>query len=201
MEPIRVGIAGARFAASFHWEGYQRVCGIPVQVAGVTSRSIETREAFARERGIKAFSSFEELCDASDVVDLCTPGSTHESLAVLALRRGRHVVIEKPFTGYYGPGTDDFCGNSFSKATMLREAMSSCERLLTTAREAGKRLCYAENWVYSPAIQKEREILTKSGGQILWMIGDESHSGSHSPYYGMWKYSGGGSLVGKGCHP
>ncbi len=201
MEHIRVGIAGARFAASFHWEGYQRVCGIPVQVAGVTSRSIETREAFARERGIKAFSSFEELCDASDVVDLCTPGSTHESLAVLALRRGRHVVIEKPFTGYYGPGTDDFCGNSFSKATMLREAMSSCERLLTTAREAGKRLCYAENWVYSPAIQKEREILTKSGGQILWMIGDESHSGSHSPYYGMWKYSGGGSLVGKGCHP
>lgn len=33
------------------------------------------------------------------------------------------------------------------------------------------------------------------------MIGDESHSGSHSPYYGTSKYSGGGSLVGKACHP
>jgi predicted dehydrogenase len=55
--------------------------------------------------------------------------------------------------------------------------------------------------VYAPAVQKEREILVKSGGQILWVIGDESHSGSHSPYYGIWKFSGGGALMGKGCHP
>ncbi len=200
-EPIRVGIVGARFAAQFHWEGYQRVYGVPVQIVGVTSTSAGSREAFARKRGITAFSSFEELCDASEVIDLCTPGCTHEPLAVEALRRGKHVVIEKPFTGYYGPGNSAFRGNIFPKETMLREAMESCDRLLSAARGAGKRICYAENWIYSPAVQKEREILVKSGGQILWMIGDESHSGSHSPYYGIWKFSGGGSLVGKGCHP
>lgn len=199
--PIRVGIVGARFAARFHREGYRRVYGVPVQVVGVTSRSPESRAAFAREHGVEAFASFEELCDASDVVDLCTPGSTHEPLAVQALRRGKHVVIEKPFTGYYGPGGEDFRGNTFSKEIMLREAMASCGRILAAAREAGKRICYAENWVYAPAIEKEREILVKSAGQILWIIGDESHSGSHSPYYGIWKFSGGGSLVGKGCHP
>jgi predicted dehydrogenase len=200
-ETIRVGIVGARFAARFHWEGYRRVYGVPVQVVGVTSKSPESREAFAQERGIRAFASFEELCGASDVIDLCTPGSTHEPLAVQALRRGKHVVIEKPFTGYYGPGTPDFRGNTFSKEVMLREALASCDRILSAARESGKRICYAENWVYAPAIEKEREILTKSGGQILWITGDESHSGSHSPYYGIWKFSGGGSLVGKGCHP
>jgi predicted dehydrogenase len=199
--PVRVGIVGARFAARFHREGYRRVYGVPVQVVGVTSKSPESRAAFAREHGVEAFSSFEELCDASDVVDLCTPGSTHEPLAVQALRRGKHVVIEKPFTGYYGPGGEDFRGNTFSKEIMLREAMASCGRILAAAREAGKRICYAENWVYAPAIEKEREILSKSAGQILWIIGDESHSGSHSPYYGIWKFSGGGSLVGKGCHP
>jgi predicted dehydrogenase len=200
-EPIRVGIVGARFAARFHWEGYQRVYGVPVQVVGVTSKSAESREAFARPRGLKAFASFEELCDAADVIDLCTPGSTHEPLAVKALRRGKHVVIEKPFTGYYGPGTEDFRGNRFSKEIMLRVAMASCDRILTAARDAGRRVCYAENWVYAPAIEKEREILVKSGGQILWIIGDESHSGSHSPYYGIWRFGGGGALVGKGCHP
>jgi len=199
--PIRIGIVGARFAARFHWEGYQRVYGTPVQVLGVTSQSAESREAFARQRGIKAFASFEELCEAVEVVDLCTPGSTHEPLAVQALRRGKHVVIEKPFTGYYGPGTPDFRGDTFSKEVMLREAMASCDRILAAARDAGRRICYAENWVYAPAVQKEREILVKSGGQILWVIGDESHSGSHSPYYGIWKFSGGGALVGKGCHP
>jgi predicted dehydrogenase len=33
------------------------------------------------------------------------------------------------------------------------------------------------------------------------MLGGESHSGSHSPVYGIWRQAGGGSLVGKGCHP
>ena len=33
------------------------------------------------------------------------------------------------------------------------------------------------------------------------MMGGESHSGSHSPVYGIWRHAGGGSLVGKGCHP
>ncbi|MGA2631669.1 MAG: Gfo/Idh/MocA family oxidoreductase [Terriglobia bacterium] len=198
---VRVGIVGAKFAARFHYEGLRRVYGVPVEIVGVTSRTKETAESFARERGLKAFATFEELCDACDVVDLCSPGNTHEPLAVEALRRGKHVVIEKPFTGYYGPGTEDFRGNTFSKEIMLREAMASCDRILAAARESGKKICYAENWVYAPAVQKEREILVKSGGQILWIIGDESHSGSHSPYYGIWKFSGGGSLVGKGCHP
>ena len=200
-EPIRIGIVGARFAASFHFAGYQRVYGTPIKVVGVTSQSAESREAFARRHGITAFDSLEELCEAAEVVDLCTPGSTHEPLAVQALRRGKHVVIEKPFTGYYGPGAPDFQGNTFAKEVMLREAMASCDRILAAAGEAGKSICYAENWVYAPAVQKEREILVKSGGQILWAIGDESHSGSHSPYYGIWKFSGGGALVGKGCHP
>jgi predicted dehydrogenase len=200
-ESIRVGIVGARFAARFHWEGYRRVYGIPLKVVGVFSKSKEAREAFARERGIQTFASLEELCDASDVIDICSPPSTHEPIAVAALGRGKHVIIEKPFTGYFGPGSDDFRGNVFPKEIMLREALASCDRLLAAARQSRKKICYAENWVYAPAIEKEREILVKTGGQLLWIIGDESHSGSHSPYYGIWKYSGGGSLVGKGCHP
>ncbi len=200
-DPIRVGIAGARFAAGFHWSSYQKVYNAPVEVVGATSASPGSREAFARAHGVKAFDSFAALCDASDVIDICAPGVLHEKLAVEALGRSKHVIVEKPFTGYYGPGTDDFRGNKFPKEIMLKEALASCGRILQAAKEANKIVCYAENWVYAPAIQKEREILVKSGGQILWIIGDESHSGSHSPYYGMWKFSGGGSMVGKACHP
>src|SRR5215831_12742334 len=98
---IKVGLAGAQFAARFHWEALQRVYGVTVEVVGVTAKSAASREAFAKTHGIKAFSSFEELCDAVDVVDLCPPGSTHEALAVAAFQRGKHVIIEKPFTGYY----------------------------------------------------------------------------------------------------
>lgn len=198
---IRVGIVGARFAAKFHFDGLRRVYGIPVEVVGVTSKSPPAREAFAQERGIRSFQTFEELCDMVDIVDLCTPPSSHEELAVRALERGKHVIVEKPFTGYFGDDISAFIGNTFPKEKMLQEAMASCSRIANAAKSNGKQICYAENWVYAPSVQKEREILVKSGGQILWIIGEESHSGSHSPVYGQWRSSGGGSLVGKGCHP
>ena len=52
--------------------------------------------------------------------------------------------------------------------------------MLEAERQSKGRLLYAENWVYAPSIQKEREILEKTGGQILWIHGEEAHSGSHS---------------------
>jgi predicted dehydrogenase len=200
-QPVRVGLVGAGFAARFHLRGFQRVYGVPVEIAGVTSRSSESRDRFTRETGVLAFGSFEALCDAVDVVDLCSPPSTHEELAVAALRRGKHVIVEKPLTGFYGDGSPEFRGNSSPKEAMLRHAISSCDRILEAAHAGSRTVCYAENWIYAPAIQKEREIVAKSGAQILWMLGNQSHSGSHSPYSGQWRYSGGGSLVGKGCHP
>jgi len=192
---------GSRFAARFHWEGLRRVYGIPVDIVGVTSRSVATRDAFAQEKGIRSFDTFEELCASVDVVDLCTPPSSHEELAVQALNRGKHVIIEKPLTGYFGTGIQDFQGNRFSKEAMLREDVGSCARIVAAAKASGNRVCYAENWIYAPAVQKEREILAKSKGQVLWMLGEQSHSGSQSPYYGSWRFSGGGSMMGKACHP
>jgi predicted dehydrogenase len=200
-ETVRVGIVGAGLAGRFHFEGYRRVFKVPVKVVGIMSKSAESTEKFARERGIKACSTIDELCDAADVIDICTPSASHEPMAVAALNRGKHVIIEKPFTGYFGPESGDFRGDTFSKEVMLREAVASSERIMAAARQAGKRIGYAENWVYAPAIQKEREILTKSGGQVLRIMADESHSGNASVYGGMWRFSGGGALVGKGCHP
>jgi len=198
---VRVGLVGAGFAARFHLRGLRRVYGTAVEIAGVTARSSQSRDQFAKEAGVPAFESFEALCEAVDVVDLCCPPATHEEMAVAALRGGRHVIVEKPFTGYFGDGAVDFQGNVFPKETMLREATASCRRILDAAKATGKKVCYAENWIYAPSIQKEREIVASSGAQILWMLGNQSHSGSHSPYYGIWRHSGGGSLVGKGCHP
>src|SRR4030095_2778134 len=105
---IRVGIVGARFAARFHLEAYHKVYGIPVKVVGMTSKSKERRAAFAAANGFKAFDSLAELLSAVDVVDICAPGYVHETVAVEAFRAGKHVMIEKPFTGYYGAGQSGF---------------------------------------------------------------------------------------------
>ncbi|HUN72600.1 MAG TPA: Gfo/Idh/MocA family oxidoreductase [Steroidobacteraceae bacterium] len=200
---MRVGIVGARYAASFHFESYRRLYGVPVRVAGVYSVTPDSREAFARERQIAAYSTFEELCDACDVIDVCTPPGTHAALAIEALQRGKHVIVEKPFTGFFGPpgAASGFRGDRYSKEVMLREAVANCQRILEAMRASGRQIGYAENWVYAPTIEREREILRKTGGQVLRFIGEQSHSGSHSPYYGDWRHTGGGSLIGKACHP
>src|SRR5262249_60164960 len=84
---------------------------------------------------------------------------------------------------------------------VVDEVTAEKGRLRDGVRSAGIILGYAENFVYAPSIQKEREIVEKTQAQILRMTAEESHSGSHSPVYGIWSVQGGGSLIAKGCHP
>lgn len=198
---IRAGIVGSGFSAAFHVEALNRVYEAHVEITGVYSPNAENRKAFAAERGLYACTSLDELISLCDVVHVCTPPATHEEIAVAALAMGRHCIIEKPFTGYFGDGTKSFDGRTFDRASALKEAMESVERILEAERESSASIAYAENWVFAPAIQKERELLEKTGAQVLWMHGEESHSGSHAEYYGKWSHSGGGSIMGKGVHP
>ena len=198
---IKVGIAGAAFAAAFHFDSYRHLRGMGVEVVGVFSKNEKSRTEFARQRGLRAFDTFDEMARAVDVVDLCVPGALHEPFCVRAAELGRHVIVEKPFTGAYGPGTEGWRGDKADKQELLDEAIASVRRMVDAGRKHGVRIMYAENWVYAPPIQKEVEILRATRGQILWMNGEESHSGSTSAAYGDWRLSGGGSLVGKACHP
>ena len=194
MASLRIGVVGSRFAAHLHLAAYRRAYGVDARLAGVTSPTPERREAFARASGATPYRSLAAMLPHVDVVDVCAPPAQHEAMALEAIEAGKHVVVEKPFTGAFGPP-------GAGKEALLEEALGSAHRIVRAARRRGVVLAYAENWIYAPAVQKEREIVEKTGAQILWMLGGESHSGSHSPVYGIWRHAGGGSLVGKGCHP
>ena len=201
MAPLRIGIVGSGFAARLHLLAYRRVYGVDARLVAVTSPTAERREAFARESGATAYASLAAMLPHVDAVDVCAPPASHEAVALEAIEAGKHVVVEKPFTGAFGPAAGPFAGNNAGKEALLKDALASADRIVRAARRRGVVLGYAENWVYAPAVQKEREIVEKTDAQILWMLGGESHSGSHSPVYGIWRHAGGGSLVGKGCHP
>ena len=200
MKIIRAGIVGSGFAAHFHQEALRKVYGVQVELVGVYSPTPENCQRFAETYDLRSFDNLASLIDESDVVHVCSPPSTHETIGVEVLRRGKYVVIEKPFTGFFGEG-DTFSGDSFDRKIGLEKAQKSVRNLLSAEADSDACICYAENWVYAPGIQKEREVIEKTGAQILWMHGEESHSGSHSPYYGIWSHSGGGSIMGKAVHP
>jgi predicted dehydrogenase len=48
--------------------------------------------------GLKAFPDAESLMDAADVIDIVSPTSVHFELAAEAIKRGKHVFVEKPLT-------------------------------------------------------------------------------------------------------
>ena len=198
---VRTGIVGAGFAATFHFESLKKVHSTNVEVAGVFAIDTEQAAEYAKQRRLKAYGSLEALIDDVDVVHVCTPPVAHEPIAVAALEKDKFAIVEKPLTGYFGDGSEDFNGETFAKADALDYSLASMERMLAAEKKSKGRILYAENWIYAPSIQKEREIIEKTGAQILWIHGEEAHSGSHARTYAFWKFSGGGVMIGKGCHP
>ncbi len=200
-QTVRTGLVGSGFSAAFHFEAIEKVHGTNVEVVGVYSRNDQRSRAFAAKRGIRAFPSMEALLNEVDAIHVCTPPVTHAPIAIAGLACDKFVICEKPLTGYFGDGRPDFHWDRADKQTALAIALDNVEQVLEAERKSKGRLLYAENWVYAPSIQKEREILEKTGAQILWVHGEESHSGSHSVDYAHAARCGGGVLIGKGCHP
>ncbi len=197
MTPLRIGIVGARFAAELHAVNYGPLLGAKVELAAVCARTRADAETFAKRHGIPSvFADYRALAASPDVdvVDICSTTDTHHEVAIAAARSGKHVIVEKPLTGA-------FCEATEPRETMLAAALRNADAVLDAVAKAGVTLCYAEDFVYAPPVAKLRRLLDASGGAILELRAEESHSGSHAAYARRWKTSGGGSLLRMGSHP
>lgn len=94
---LRVGILGlGRSGWGIHAAALADHDGFEVAAVAdpVEERRAEAREAF----GCETFTEPDALLDAADidVVVVATPSHTHVPLTISALKKGRHVVVEKP---------------------------------------------------------------------------------------------------------
>ncbi len=203
-ERLRVGLAGAGFIAGTHVRSLRACVAPPAEVVAVAARRLERAQEFAARHGIPdAYDDVRRLLERPDidVIDLCVPNNLHAPFAIAAAEAGKHVIVEKPLTGYFGgPGAADPVGET-PKRVMLEEALRSADAILAAAARAGVQVCYAENLVYAPAVQKAKRLLVESGGTILEIRCAECHSGSHAHYAKRWAEAGGGALLRLGSHP
>src|SRR5258708_24631699 len=96
MASVRIGIAGSRFAAPLHLLAYRRVYGVEARLAAVTSPTAERRDAFARETCATPYTDLAPMLPHVDVVDVCSPPSTHQPVTPPAAAAGQHVFLAQP---------------------------------------------------------------------------------------------------------
>src|SRR5512142_872928 len=127
MDLLRVAMVGSQFAARLHLQNYRPLRGAKVEIAAIASRAKEHAEAAAREFKIPmVVEDYRRLLDREDIdaVDLCVPTDLHHEFIIQAARAGKHVICEKPLTGYFGKDRpEDLVGLAVDRKTMLQEAL------------------------------------------------------------------------------
>ena len=201
---VTVGIAGAGYAAHLHCRGYELIHGCRVDVRTVADPDRARAEKLAAKFGIpRVAGDFRDLLADPEiqVVDIVTPPCCHARMIEEALAAGKHVICEKPLTGYFGTPGDKGPVGEVSKRKMYDAVCAELARLEKVITQSGRRFCYAENFVYAPPLIKAAEILTAKKSKILFMRGEELLKGSSSAVAGEWSGTGGGTMIRCGTHP
>lgn len=201
---VVVGTLGAGYAARLHGNGYKKVSGVRVRLKTICDLNTDLARQVQEEFGYEQITAdFQEmLADPEiDVIDIVTPPFVHIPMAIQAMRAGKHVICEKPLTGYFGKKGEENVGKTTPKALMYQEVLRSMDELKAVVEETGKKFMYAENFVYATPIQRSAQLVRAKKSKILFLQGFVGLKGSSSPVAGLWNKTGGGQLVRNGTHP
>ena len=93
-QPLRVAVIGAGRLGTFHAQKLARMDS--VRLVGVVDTIESRRNRLANECGTQALSDCRTILDALDAAVIATPTRSHHELAMCALKRGIHLLVEKP---------------------------------------------------------------------------------------------------------
>src|SRR5262245_26352991 len=92
---MRIGIVGAGGISGTHVRAAQGIDGVEVVAVHGTNR--EKTAALALEAGAAAYGDFDRfLAHPMDIVAIGSPSGLHAEQGIAAVRRGLHVLVEKP---------------------------------------------------------------------------------------------------------
>ncbi|OEI69387.1 dehydrogenase [Curtobacterium sp. ER1/6] len=143
-----MAMVGHGFMGAAHSQGWRTAprffdLGVETEMAVVVGRDPERTEAARRQYGWQTASTDWQAAVTDpdiDVVDICSPGSSHVEVAIAALRAGKHVLCEKPLA------------NSVAEAEAMTEAAAA-------ARADGVRSMVGFSYRRVPAIALARQLV------------------------------------------
>lgn len=91
---LKIAVFGAGHLGKFHLNNWLEIEG--VSLTGFYDPDDHNAQMVADKYKLKRFTNAEELMDTCDAVDIIAPTIYHYELCDLALRKGKHVFVEKP---------------------------------------------------------------------------------------------------------
>lgn len=185
MSRIGFAIVGLGGIAETHAKAIASIEG--ASLVAVCSRSLaKAREFASRHGGIKYYDEVEYLLENPDVdiVVVTTPCGEHLRPVELALKAGRHVIVEKPLE-------------------ITEERIKHLSRI---AEEEGVYLTCIFQSRYMPAIEEIRSAIKENRFGKITLVNVELKSLRTQSYYdaipwrGSKKIAGGGVLINQGIH-
>ena len=138
MEKIQVGFIGCGRISDLHAPGYENHPQAKLY-AVCDANKVLVEEKAIQWQAEKAYTDYQEmLADPKiDAVEILTPQTRHESMAIDALKAGKHVALQKPMT----------------------INLKSADRILKAAKEANSVFKVTDNYLLYPPITLAKKMI------------------------------------------
>ena len=177
---LKVGVVGCGFIAEkWHIPCFLRLKqNVVIQAVCDLNQSIAS--SVAKKFSIPgAYSNISEMLQKEDldIVDICTPPQVHTPLAIEAMERGCHVLLEKP----------------------MALKVSDCDHMIDVAQKGSLKLCVVHNEIFRPPLLKARELLEKGDiGKLTGMRWTRfTHRTEYMPLKNHWIHKLPGGILGE----
>ncbi|MGH9470649.1 MAG: Gfo/Idh/MocA family protein [Terriglobia bacterium] len=178
MNDIKVGIIGFGYTGRLHAQAYERVSG--VRVTGVADVQVPCAELTSKYR---FYSDYRRVLETDiDAVSVCLPTWLHCEVALAALERGKHVLVEKP----------------------IAASMKEAREMLNAARSSGKTLFVGMTHRFYPELREAKARIDDGAIGSIVMCNDRllEHFGflNLPGWYLDKRQAGGGAVLTSGIH-
>ncbi len=93
---VKVGVIGTGYLGQHHARVYSEIEG--AELVALVDTDIKRAKELADKYNCKAYSDYKEIIDKLDAVSIVTPTISHYEIAMLCLKAGKDLLLEKPMT-------------------------------------------------------------------------------------------------------
>ena len=101
---LKVGVFGVGHLGKFHLNNWKEIEG--VKLVGFFDPNDAQAKEVSETYGIRRYADADKLMDACDIVDIVAPTDHHYTICMQAIRKGKHVFVEKPLANTIEEGRE-----------------------------------------------------------------------------------------------